>query len=205
MISCLFHVLQGEKPYACQLFISCAARREAVRVSVLSRQILPRSVLHETSQPAPPRTSALSVQSCETMNDIYRPHLKDGEGNVFSLFIPVGGGGGGVSPAGGGGSGQSSRGGGSGQSSRGGLGQSTRGGVSHPRVGGGQSSWGGSAKIGQQNEYSLHGGRYASCIHAGGLSCLLMKLNFHVDALCVVVDPGGEQGGTASFMLQNRS
>ena len=28
-----------------------------------------------------------------------------------------------------------------------------------------------SAKIGQQNEYSLHGGRYASCVHAGGLSC----------------------------------
>ena len=29
----------------------------------------------------------------------------------------------------------------------------------------------GSAKIGQQNEYSLHGGRYASCVHAGGISC----------------------------------
>ena len=42
------------------------------------------------------------------------------------------------------------------------------GGVSHSsRLGGG-----GSAKIGQQNEYSLlHGGRYVSCVHAGGLSC----------------------------------
>ena len=30
---------------------------------------------------------------------------------------------------------------------------------------------GGSAKIGQQNEYLLHGGRYASCVQAGGLSC----------------------------------
>ena len=25
--------------------------------------------------------------------------------------------------------------------------------------------------VGQQKEYSLHGGRYASCVHAGGLSC----------------------------------
>ena len=49
-------------------------------------------------------------------------------------------------------------------------------GVGQPGGGGGQLggegvSWGGSAKIGQQNEYSLHGGRYASCVHAGGLSC----------------------------------
>ena len=35
---------------------------------------------------------------------------------------------------------------------------------------------GGSAKIGQQNEYLLHGGRYASCVHAGGLSCLFIYL-----------------------------
>ena len=34
---------------------------------------------------------------------------------------------------------------------------------------------GGSAKIGQQNEYSLHGGRYASCVHAGGLSCFTLR------------------------------
>ena len=31
---------------------------------------------------------------------------------------------------------------------------------------------GGGTQVGQQKEYSLHGGRYASCVHAGGLSCL---------------------------------
>ena len=36
---------------------------------------------------------------------------------------------------------------------------------------GGSASGGGSAKIGQHREYLLHGGRYASCVHAGGLSC----------------------------------
>ena len=30
---------------------------------------------------------------------------------------------------------------------------------------------GGGTRSGQQKEYSLHGGRYASCVHAGGLSC----------------------------------
>ena len=30
----------------------------------------------------------------------------------------------------------------------------------------------GGTQLGQQKEYSLHGGRYASCVHAGGLSCL---------------------------------
>ena len=29
----------------------------------------------------------------------------------------------------------------------------------------------GGTRVGQQKEYSLHGGRYASCVHAGGLSC----------------------------------
>ena len=29
----------------------------------------------------------------------------------------------------------------------------------------------GGTQLGQQKEYSLHGGRYASCVHAGGLSC----------------------------------
>ena len=42
-----------------------------------------------------------------------------------------------------------------------------------------QLGGGGSAKIGQQNEYSLHGRRYASCVHAGGLSSLAM-----FDILC---------------------
>ena len=31
---------------------------------------------------------------------------------------------------------------------------------------------GGGTQLGQQKEYSLHGGRYASCVHAGGLSCI---------------------------------
>ena len=31
-------------------------------------------------------------------------------------------------------------------------------------------------RVGQQKEYSLHGGRYASCVHAGGLSCVLLSL-----------------------------
>ena len=32
-----------------------------------------------------------------------------------------------------------------------------------------------------QKEYSLHGGRYASCVHAGGLSCYLLccKCDIH--------------------------
>ena len=30
---------------------------------------------------------------------------------------------------------------------------------------------GGGTQLGQQKEYSLHGGPYASCVHAGGLSC----------------------------------
>ena len=79
------------------------------------------------------------------------------EGNSFTLLVcpqgrgqvrPAEGGGGQVQLAGGGGSGPAGRG-------------------SSPAGRGG----GGSAKIGQQNEYSLHGGRYASCVHAGGLSC----------------------------------
>ena len=31
---------------------------------------------------------------------------------------------------------------------------------------------GGGTQLGQQKEYLLHGWRYASCVHAGGLSCL---------------------------------
>ena len=46
-------------------------------------------------------------------------------------------------------------------------------GGSGPADGGDRSSrgGGGSAKTGQHREYLLHGGRYASCVHAGGLSC----------------------------------
>ena len=38
----------------------------------------------------------------------------------------------------------------------------------------------GGTQVGQQKEYSLHGGRYASCVHAGGLSC---GLYFHCTCL----------------------
>ena len=60
------------------------------------------------------------------------------------------------------------------------------GGVRSSRVGGGASCWGGqppgggSAKIGQHREYLLHGGQYASCVHAGGLSCSLC-FHFQID------------------------
>ena len=39
------------------------------------------------------------------------------------------------------------------------------------RMGGGTLPGEGGTQVGQQKEYSLHGGRYASCVHAGGLSC----------------------------------
>ena len=35
---------------------------------------------------------------------------------------------------------------------------------------GGYPGWGGT-QLGQHREYLLHGGRYASCVHAGGFSC----------------------------------
>ena len=37
---------------------------------------------------------------------------------------------------------------------------------------------GGGTQLGQQKEYSLHGGRYASCVHAGGLSCIYFNFIF---------------------------
>ena len=135
----------------------------------------------------------------------YRPHPKDGEGNVFTLFTPGGGRGqvqpgggsgpaggvgqvqpggrGGSGPAGGGGVGQVQPGGGVGQvqpgGGRGGSGPAGEGGgVGQVQPGG--EGWvrssrggGGSAKIAQHRKYLLHGGRYASCVHAGGLSCMI--------------------------------
>ena len=63
------------------------------------------------------------------------------------------------------------------RSSRGGVRYSRRGGGGQVQPEGGGSGpaggGGGSAKIGQHREYLLHGGRYASCVHAGGLSCIL--------------------------------
>ena len=49
-----------------------------------------------------------------------------------------------------------------------GQGGTLAGGVTLP--GGGGYPAGGSTQLGQHREYLLHGGRYASCIHAGGLS-----------------------------------
>ena len=43
-------------------------------------------------------------------------------------------------------------------------------------AGGGYPGWGGT-QLGQHREYLLHGGRYASCVHAGGLFCLRMFLD----------------------------
>ena len=113
------------------------------------------------------------------------------EGYVLTrVCLSVHRGGGQVQPGGGG---QVQRGGGQVQpggvrSSQGGS--DPAGGVRSSQPGGVRSSWGGSgpagqgevrsswgggsAKIGQHREYLLHGGRYASCVHAGGLSCLIM-------------------------------
>ena len=38
---------------------------------------------------------------------------------------------------------------------------------------GGYPGWGGVTQLGQHREYLLHSGRYASCVHAGGLSCFI--------------------------------
>ena len=40
---------------------------------------------------------------------------------------------------------------------------------------GGVPCRGGGTQVGQQKEYSLHGGRYASSVHTGGLSCYILK------------------------------
>ena len=144
--------------------------------------------------------------------NFYRPHPKDGEGNVFSLSTLGGGvpvshnalqhfpechgaaGGGGVpcqvQPGGvpcqvqpGGVPCQVQLGGGyPARSSRGGTLPGPAGGVPWP---GGYPA-GGGTQLEQHREYLLHGGRYASCVHAGGLSCtwliwviLFYSIKFH--------------------------
>ena len=56
----------------------------------------------------------------------------------------------------------------------GGTRPSPQGGYPDPRGGylTGYPPWGGT-QVGQHKEYSLHSGRYASCVHAGGLSCFV--------------------------------
>ena len=41
-------------------------------------------------------------------------------------------------------------------------------------------------RIGQQMEYLIRGGRYASCVHAGGLSCLFMLFKAALQLHCKV-------------------
>ena len=126
----------------------------------------------------------------------YRPHPKDGEGNVFTLSTP--GMGGGSGPAGGGGQvkGQSSRGGqgqrsiqpgGSGQRSiQPGGGGRVQPGASGQRSiqpgGSGPAGWGGvrsSQRGGGGGQHLAPScGRYASCVHAGGLSCFRCVFSF---------------------------
>ena len=121
----------------------------------------------------------------------FLPPASEGWGKVMFSVCPHLGGGGSVQPEGS----ESSRG---GQSSLGGWVSAARGGISPARGGsvqpGGQSSQGGgqsaggggSVKIGQQNEYSLHGGQYASCVHAGGLSCIFCIDQLHSTISCTM-------------------
>ena len=112
---------------------------------------------------------------------LYLPPASEGWGKVMNVFSLSTSRGGSLSQRGGGGS-------------AGGGGQ-LAGGVSQP---GGGVSWrgvGGSAKIGQQNEYSLHGRRYASCVHAGGLSCL-----FHAEVRGAHLKPKGEMFQCFSYI-----
>ena len=44
----------------------------------------------------------------------------------------------------------------------------------------GRSGWGGT-QLGQHRKYLLHGGRYGSCVHAGGLSCCIFTWLGHVN------------------------
>ena len=54
-----------------------------------------------------------------------------------------------------------------------GIGYPTRSGQDTPILDGYPPSWDGiPPKIGQQKDYLLRGGRYASCFHAGGLFCI---------------------------------
>ena len=102
------------------------------------------------------------------------------QGGVSQPTQPRGGGGvksswGGSGPAGRGGQVQPAGGGGGGQVQPAGRGGQVQ-------LGGGSASGGGgSAMIGQHREYLLHGGQYASCVHAGGLSCLAIVLKRNVN------------------------
>ena len=65
-----------------------------------------------------------------------------------------------------------------------GWGGTLAGGVPYP--GQGVLAGGGGTQLGQHREYLQHGGRYASCVHAGGLSCLITKMCLE----CICIDFG---------------
>ena len=118
-----------------------------------------------------PVTTSTYITTTSFFCIFYRPHPKDGEGNVFTLSTP--GGGGGAGPAGGGGGGQvselkgggvrSSRPGGegSGQWANGGGGQ-----VSEPTGGGGEV--GSSCRGGGSGQWADWGGGVRSVSRPGG-------------------------------------
>ena len=60
-------------------------------------------------------------------------------------------------------------------------------GVPHPRSGRGYpnsySGWRQYPQLEQHSMYLLHGGQYASCVHAGGLSCMLQFNSLKVSPL----------------------
>ena len=149
-------------------------------------------------------TGAITLYFSYTFWYYYRPHPKDGEGNVFSLSTLDGGGGGGypypimlcnisqnamgqlggvpcqVQPGGvpcqvqlggpwpGGYPARSSW----GEPWPGGTLPGPAGGVPWP----GRYSGRGGTQLGQHREYLLHSGQYASCVHAGGLSCIIITI-----------------------------
>ena len=47
---------------------------------------------------------------------------------------------------------------------------------------------GGGTQLGQHREYLLHGGRYASCVHAGGFSCLFLFLESQLHKKTLILD-----------------
>ena len=54
----------------------------------------------------------------------------------------------------------------------------------------------GGTQVGQQKEYSLHGGQYASCVHAGGPSCFVYEINhFIFHSTMLILDFYLERGG----------
>ena len=57
----------------------------------------------------------------------------------------------------------------------------------------------GGTQLGQQKEYSLHGGRYASCVHTGGLSCFIYIRSTH----CEKGEDNFSDASNESFLLCN--